>query len=46
MVTAVRREEEAPAMDPELLGAIIQVVRLGFVIVLFALLLYFSGIVR
>jgi hypothetical protein len=33
-------------MDPELLGAIIQVVRLGFVIVLLALLLYFSGIVR
>jgi hypothetical protein len=33
-------------MDPELLGAILQVVRLGFVIVLLALLLYLSGIAR
>jgi hypothetical protein len=33
-------------MDPDLLGAVIQVVRLGFVIVLLALLLYLSGIVR
>jgi hypothetical protein len=33
-------------MDPGLLGAIAQVVRLGFVVLLIALLLYFSGIVR
>ena len=33
-------------MDPDLLGAIVQVVRLGFVVILIALLLYFSGIVR
>jgi hypothetical protein len=33
-------------MDPDLLGAVLQVVRLGFVIVLLALLLYFSGIIR
>jgi hypothetical protein len=35
-----------PLMDPHLLGAIVQVVRLGFVIILIALLLYLSGIVR
>jgi hypothetical protein len=34
-------------MTPELLGAIVQVVKLGFVVLLIALLLhYFSGIIR
>jgi hypothetical protein len=33
-------------MDPELLGAIVLAVRIGFVVILFALLLYASGIIR
>jgi hypothetical protein len=33
-------------MDPELLGAVVQAVRIGFVLLLFALLLYASGIIR
>jgi hypothetical protein len=33
-------------MDPDLLGAIVQAVRVGFIVILFALLLYFSGIIR
>jgi hypothetical protein len=32
--------------DPDLLGAIIQVVRLGFVVLLIALALYASDIIR
>ena len=41
-----RKEGSTSIMDPDLLGAIVQVVRLGFVLILIALLLYFSGIVR
>jgi hypothetical protein len=33
-------------MDPELFGAIVQAVKIGFVLILFALLLYASGIIR
>jgi hypothetical protein len=33
-------------MDPDLFGAIVQAVRIGFVVLLFALLLYASGIIR
>ena len=35
-----------PTMDPELLGAIVQAVRIGFILILFALLLYSSGMLR
>jgi hypothetical protein len=31
-------------MDPDLLGAIVSVVRIGFIVILLALLLYLSGI--
>ena len=41
--TAAERRKH-PIMDPELLGAIVQAVRIGFVVILIALLLYLIGI--
>jgi hypothetical protein len=41
-----REGRKRPIMDPELLGAVVQAVRIGFVLLLFALLLYASGIIR
>jgi hypothetical protein len=38
--------EEAPHMDPELLGAVVRAVKIGFILILFALLLYASGMIR
>ena len=45
MATAAEGRKH-PTMDPELLGAIVQAVKIGFVVILFALLLYASGIIR